>query len=104
MLELRREPGKARGDGAVYARARGRSKIFGGATERRQGSRAEDNVLQHPQGSTTYPKEHHGHRLALGRLTGQRLTADPCLSLSQAQLNHSCKDWRMKLAAGLSDF
>lgn len=62
----------------------GGGKILGDATERRWGSRAENNFLEHPQGSTAYPKQHHGHRLALGRLTGRRLTADSCLSLSQA--------------------
>lgn len=44
----------------------GGGKILGGATERRRGSRAENNFLEHPQGSTAYPKQHHGHRLALG--------------------------------------
>lgn len=33
----------------------GGGKILGGATERSRGSRAENNFLEHPQGSTTYP-------------------------------------------------
>lgn len=67
----------------------GGGKILEGITERRRSSRAENIFLEHPQGSTTYPKQHHGHRLALGRLMGWRLTADSCLSLSQAQSDHS---------------